>query len=379
MNIIFVSNFLNHHQLKFCENIIDKGHNFYFVATEDIKNVGYQTTTERDYVIHWFKAEEKQQAEKLIVDADVVIFGACPNNLIKIRMDVNKLSFFYAERFFKKGLWRRFIPQTRKGVKNRIIQYKDKNIHILCASAYLPLDMKLLGFPENKFYKWGYFPEFKKYDNIDEIISGKEKNSILWVARLIKLKHPETIITVAKKLKNQGYQFQLNVVGDGPLKAELEEEITKNNLDKEVHMIGSVSQDVVREYMKKSEIFFFTSNRKEGWGAVLNESMNGACAVVSNSIIGSTPFLINNDVNGLIYRNDSVDDLYEKIKYLLDNPEKRKQIQKNAYISIDEEWNVKTATTRLMNIINDIAENGESSRYESGPCSKAEVLKEKWR
>ena len=378
MKIVFVSNFLNHHQLKFCENIICHGNDFSFIATENIANAGYQTSTERDYIVHWFKDDEKQLAEKLIIDADVAIFGACPNSLIKLRMDQNKLSFFYAERFFKKGTWRRFIPQTRKGVKDRIIQYKDKNIYILCASAYLPLDMKLLGFPENKFYKWGYFPEVKKYDDIDNIISKKEPNSILWVARLIALKHPETIISVAKRLKKEGYQFHLNVVGDGPLKAQLEKEIIKHNLSKQVCLVGSVTPEKVREYMEKSEIFFFTSNRKEGWGAVLNESMNGGCAVVSNSIIGSTRFLIDDGKTGLIYKNGNVDDLYNKIKYLLDNPEKRKELQKNAYASICENWNVDTATERFLNLIEDINEKGESSRYEYGPCSKAEVVKEKW-
>ena len=378
MKIVFVSNFLNHHQLKFCENIISCGNDFSFIATENITNAGYQTTTETDYVVHWFKEDEKLFAEKLIVDADVAIFGACPNSLIKLRMDKNKLSFFYAERFFKKGTWRRFIPQTRKGVKDRIIQYKDKNIYILCASAYLPLDMKLLGFPENKFYKWGYFPEVKKYDDIDNIISKKEPNSILWVARIIALKHPETIISVAKRLKKEGYQFHLNVVGDGPLKTQLEKEIIKHNLSKQVCLVGSVTPEKVREYMEKSEIFFFTSNRKEGWGAVLNESMNGGCAVVSNSIIGSTRFLIDDGKTGLIYKNGNVDDLYNKIKYLLDNPEKRKELQKNAYASICENWNVDTATERFLNLIEDINEKGESSRYEYGPCSKAEVVKEKW-
>lgn len=379
MHIVFVSNFLNHHQLAFCNNLMKHCDKFHFVATEDISNIGYQTATETDFVVHWFKESETNFAEQLILVADVVIFGNCPNKLIDLRMAENKLSFLFSERFFKKGIWRRFIPQTRKKVVDRIIKHKHNNVYILCASAYLALDLSLLGFPFNKCFKWGYFPDFKKHEDLDKIISSKEHNSILWVARLIALKQPQAVISVAKKLKEDGHQFQLNVLGDGPLRAKLEKEIANNNLEKEVHLIGSVSPVDVRKYMEKAEIFFFTSNRKEGWGAVLNESMNSACAVVSNSIIGSTPFLINNGSNGLIYRNGQVDDLCKKIKYLLDNPQKRQEIQKNAYISIAEEWNVETATNRLINIIKDIIEKGDSSRYEHGPCSKAEVLKEKWR
>ena len=358
--------------MKYCDK-------FHFIATEALSNLGYQTATEANFVIHWFKENEKNYSEQLILDADVVIFGNCPNHLIDLRMEEKKLSFLFSERFFKKGTWRRFVPQTRKKVVDRIIKHKHNNVYILCASAYLTLDLQLLGFPFDKCFKWGYFPDFKRYDDIDKLIANKENNSILWVARLINLKNPQTVISVAKRLKKEGYNFQLNVLGDGPLKVKLEKEIRKNDLAKEVHLIGSVSPDDVRNYMEKSEIFFFTSNRKEGWGAVLNESMNGACAVVSNSIIGSTPFLINNNNNGLIYKNSNVDDLYKKIKYLLDNPQKRQEFQRNAYVSIAEEWNVETATNRLINIINDIIEKGTSSRYEHGPCSKAEVLKEKWR
>ena len=316
MKIVFVSNFLNHHQLKFCENIISRGNDFSFIATENITNVRYQTTTETEYVVHWFKEDEKLFAEKLIVDADVAIFGACPNSLIKLRMDQNKLSFFYAERFFKKGTWRRFIPQTRKGVKDRIIQYKDKNIYILCASAYLPLDMKLLGFPENKFYKWGYFPEVKKYDDIDNLISHKRTNSILWVGRLIDWKHPDIAISLAKMLKNNGYDFTLNIVGNGDMEESLIKDIKENDLDENVKLLGRMSPEKVRQQMEKAEVFLFTSDFKEGWGAVLNEAMNSGCAVCANHAAGSTPFLIEDGKTGCIYKNGDINDIYNQDKTL---------------------------------------------------------------
>ena len=49
--------------------------------------------------------------------------------------------------------------------------------------------------------------------------------------------------------------------------------------------------------MEKSEIFLFTSDKGEGWGAVLNESMNSACAVVASHAIGSVPFLLKDGEN----------------------------------------------------------------------------------
>jgi hypothetical protein len=109
-------------------------------------------------------------------------------------MQENKLSFLYSERFFKKGVWRRFIPSTRKAVKERILKYKNNEMYVLCASAYLPYDLELIGFPSEKCFKWGYFPECKKHDDVDALIASKKKNSLLWCGRLIDLKHPELAI-----------------------------------------------------------------------------------------------------------------------------------------------------------------------------------------
>jgi glycosyltransferase involved in cell wall biosynthesis len=39
-------------------------------------------------------------------------------------------------------------------------------------------------------------------------------------------------------------------------------------------------------------VFIFTSDRNEGWGAVLNEAMGSGCAVVAADLIGSVPYLI---------------------------------------------------------------------------------------
>ena len=123
--------------------------------------------------------------------------------------------------------------------------------------------------------------------------------------------------------------------------------------------------------MEKSQIFLATSDRQEGWGAVVNEAMNSGCAVVANENIGATPYLIKDGENGLIYKNDSVDALYKKVKYLLDNNEKAKELGKNAYKSLKEEWNAKIAAERLLELAEILKNNKKCERFEKGPCSQA--------
>ena len=114
----------------------------------------------------------------------------------------------------------------------------------------------------------------------------------------------------------------------------------------------------------------FTSDRNDGWGAVVTEAMNSGCAVVASNSAGVTPFLINDGKSGMIYKNDNVDELYEKVKWLLDNEEKRKEISKNAYKTIKEQWNAENAAERLLTLIAKIISGEKTDNlFTDGVCS----------
>ena len=378
MKIVLVSGFLNHHQKPLSEAIRKRSDEFWFIATECVKNVGYQKSDTESYVLNYYDETQKEEIERIITDAHVVIFGSCPTRLVKLRMESNKLSFIYSERYFKKGLWRRFIPSVRNAINQRIVSYSGSNLYVLCASAFLPYDLSMLGYPYNKCYKWGYFPTVKQYPNFDEIINTKEKKSILWCARLIPLKHPEHVVKMALRLKKSGYSFELNMLGDGPMMDSLQKMICRLGLSDCVHLRGSVSSDEVRVYMERSKIFVFTSNRMEGWGAVMNESMNSACAVAASHAVGSVPFLIQDGVNGLVYRSGSVRTLAKKVAYLLDDEKATCIIGSTAYQTLVGEWNAEIAAERLIDISSHILQGDTTYAYESGPCSRAEIVKDNW-
>ena len=117
--------------------------------------------------------------------------------------------------------------------------------------------------------------------------------------------------------------------------------------------------------MEASEIFLFTSGKSEGWGAVLNESMNSGCAVVANKAIGSVPYLIKDGENGLTY-NGTEKDFYEKVKGVLGNRKTIAKLGKSAYITLLKTWNADVAARNLVEIIL----NGDNdSLGGEGPCS----------
>lgn len=236
-----------------------------------------------------------------------------------------------------------------------------------------------MGMFKNKSYTWGYFPDFKKYSNINDLIKKKDTQEILWCGRFLDWKHPDDALKAAKMLKDSGYRFKMRFIGTGPLSDELMNFTYENKLENCVEFSGAMSPEKVREHMEDSGIFLITSDFKEGWGAVLNESMNSGCAVVASHAVGSAPCLVKNRYNGLIYESGNVNALFEKIRYLIDNTDEQKRLGNAAYKTICDEWNAEIATKRLIKLINNILQGNKlPDLYAEGPCSKSMILNNDW-
>lgn len=374
--IVFYSNFINEHQIPFCKAMYKKTNgNFKFIATQSISeerlSMGFEDQSDKfPFVLKAFESKEKHlEALNLGRESEVVILGDASNEYIEQRLREGKLTFRYSERFFKEGYWRLLDPRVLLARYRNDIRYRHKNLYMLCASAYTAHDCRLIHAYPDKTYKWGYFPEVKRYPDIEKMIELKYPTSILWVGRLIEWKHPEAAIQVAEKLNQNGYKFELNMIGEGEKKSDLQKMIKDKNLENCVHLHGFMPPEQVRKWMECAEIYLFTSDRNEGWGAVLNESMNSACAVVANEQIGSVPYLIEKGVNGYTYNKKKKDDLFSKVKHLLDSNELRHSMQHKAYETMLNMWNADSASERLLHLI-ECLRKGREVEYHLGPCSR---------
>ncbi len=386
LNIVFASNYMSIHQLYFSLSMYNiKNVKYTFVATSEIPKFrlksGYiDLNHSYDFIICAYENEEnRNKAIDLCTNCDVLITGSAPEMYISNRMKLKKLTFRYSERIYRKKS--QFFQIPLRAIKYHLRDKLNPNVYMLCNSAYAASDYnKTLNYI-GKTYKWGYFPEVKEYENIDTIMENKKKNSILWVARLIELKHPEMVIELAKRLKEEKYEFVMNLIGGGELENKIKENIKENHLEEYVNVLGAVNSKEVRKYMEESEIFLFTSDRREGWGAVLNESMNSLCAVVASHEIGSVPFLIKDKENGLIFKDKNINDLYEKVKYLLNNPIEREKISRNAYQTMVKDWSPQVASERIIVLSNFLLnkdKNNKAEPFSDGICSKAKKLKDNW-
>lgn len=386
MTVTFVSNYINHHQIPVSNELYAYfGNGYHFVQTEPMEeervNMGWNNAfSEIPYLLKYY--EDSEACQKVIDESDVVIFGGTENEAyIQARLRDRKPVIRYSERLYKEGQWKCISPRGLVKKYHDHTRYSDAPVYLLCSGGYVADDFNIIRAYNGKRFKWGYFPEFIEYSEEERKLRRDkrrehEKLKILWVARLIELKHPEVCIEMGKYLKNKGIDFEIVILGDGELRAKLEVDIQKYELTDNVILKGMVSTSEVRDEMNEADIFVFSSNFIEGWGAVMNEAMNAGCAVVAAHSVGSVPFLIKHRENGMVYPFGDNKKLCEIIGELSEDQKWRLSLGENAYETLLNEWNHKTASQRLIKLCEDV-NKGEFHFFESGPLSEAKVIHQK--
>lgn len=382
MTITMVSNYFNHHQLPLANAIYEAiGASYCFIQTspmeEERVKMGWNDGLEKvSYLLTWDQCEE--ECRQRILTSDIVIFGGIDEEwYLKERLEAGKIILRYAERFYKDGVWKAISP---RGLRQKYLdhtKYRKKLVYLLCAGGYVAYDYSIVRAYPNKMLRFGYFPECREYD-LDHLMEGKQADrlQLLWAGRFLDWKHPELVIQVAKSLKKQGVVFHINVIGGGELEDMLLKAVKQEDLEDVVTMRGYQSPTVVRTYMEKANIFLFTSDFREGWGAVLNEAMNSGCAVVANHGIGAVPFLMKHNENGLIYENGNTKELLGHVKSLSENRELIERLGRKGYQTIATEWNEREVAKRLLCLCEKLLEC-DMICEESGPLSRAPIIKER--
>lgn len=371
MVITFVSNYLNHHQLPFSKAMYAmEDVEYTFLQTEEMelerKNMGWSfSPDEYPFFKEYYKEPEKYA--KLIMDSDVVIFGGTDNeNYIMPRLEAGKFVIRYSERIYKDGQWKFISPRGLIKKYHDHVRFKE-NVYLLCSGAYVASDFSLIHAYKNRMLTWGYFPKLIEYDESklhSERISNSKVN-ILWCGRQIDWKHPEYVLELALALHKKAYDVNITMIGDGPMNSSLKDIAEELGLINMLTFKPFMNPKDIREEMRKADIYLFTSDYREGWGAVLNEAMNSGCAVVASSGIGAVPYLVQHGINGMVYRNGDLYEMINCVMQLIYKEETRREMGAEAYRTIRDKWNANEAAKRLMNFIRGI-EKGEAVISEDG-------------
>lgn len=379
MKCTFVSNYINHHQIPISECLYERlGDDYRFVQTqpmdEERRAMGWGNDRQ---ILPWLVCsyEEPELTKRLLLESDIVIFGGCEQEeLVLPRLRAGRPVLRYSERIYKDGQWKWITPKGLLRKYRDHTAFRKAPAYLLCAGAYVASDYRLIRAYPRKMLRFGYFTRFEPCGR-EGCHAKRDRNEvplILWAGRFLDWKHPDDAIRVAAELKKEGLSFELCMIGGGAMEQALKDSAERSGLAGTVRFEGFMKPEQVRERMKQADLFLFTSDHREGWGAVLNEAMNSGCAVVANAGAGASRYLIRDGENGLLYRSGDYAKLKEHVGRLLGDREQRRRLGRSAYETIRDVWNPREAAVRLLSVCGQIVEweNSEKKRGVAAPEAK---------
>jgi glycosyltransferase involved in cell wall biosynthesis len=155
---------------------------------------------------------------------------------------------------------------------------------------------------------------------------------ILSVGRYCEKKGFPYLIEACRQLKQQGHKFQCDIVGYGPLQAELEQLIADLDVADVVSLAGKMTQDELVKVYQRASIFVLPcqvmeNGDRDGIPNVLLEAMAMEIPVVSTDISGIGE-LVESGENGFLVPEKNPPALAEALEKLLTQPELSAQFGK---------------------------------------------------
>ena len=176
----------------------------------------------------------------------------------------------------------------------------------------------------------------------DDDTSGKPV--ITFVGRLSLPKRPDILIDAIADM-----DVQLNVVGGGPLRAELE--AMAENAQADIRFLGNVPSSDIAKLLKSSTLFSMPTVL-EGQPKAVLEAMSTGIPVVVSAAPGVVD-VIEHEKTGILAEN-TVDAFRESILWLIDNPSRRHEIGTNARKYVEENNALSTLVGREFGVYREL-------------------------
>jgi len=185
----------------------------------------------------------------------------------------------------------------------------------------------------------------KKYWKIDN-----KTTTIGIVARLSAVKNHRILLQAVSELLKQGREVKLFIVGDGPEMGCLKCLSKQLGITKKVIFTG-MRNDAVSFY-PLFDIFVLPS-LSEGISMTILEAMASRVPVIASNVGGNRE-IIEHGKNGMLFKSDDLNELLNKIKYLIDNPLKRDNLSANARKRIEKNFSLNQMILQYENLYQEI-------------------------
>jgi glycosyltransferase involved in cell wall biosynthesis len=175
---------------------------------------------------------------------------------------------------------------------------------------------------------------------------------LLSVGRLVAFKGFHRLIDACSELEKRGIDFVLRIIGDGPLREELETRVRGQNLSGRIQFAGEQSQNQVLSALRGCDIFVLASTTDERGASdvfptVVAEAMASGRPVVSTTVAG-IPELVVNGETGLLVAPDDSQGLANALERLIRDGNVRASFGRAARLRIENVFTIERTIEPLL-------------------------------
>ena len=205
---------------------------------------------------------------------------------------------------------------------------------------------------------------------------------IISVGRLVAFKGFENLVAACGELARRGLDFTCEIIGDGPLRDDLQARIDALKLSPRVKLLGSLSQGAVIEKLRVADIFALASvtdrqGASDVFPTVIIEGMAVARPVVSTRLAG-IPELVAHGETGLLVAPGDTSALAQALEELIRDPGLRSRYGRAGRARIEQHFRIEhTVAPLLQRFETASTKSGQRrasqppSRYSGAPGSEA--------
>jgi glycosyltransferase involved in cell wall biosynthesis len=255
--------------------------------------------------------------------------------------------------FFRRILKRLIYPYRYYVIKKEVRAqyrklYKISTRVVLLSKYFIPSFRKLIRFSvKNKITAiLNPSPQLYKSENINR------KRQLLYVGRIKYFqKRTDRIIDIWEKIYREFPDWELVIVGEGPLLIDLKKYVVDNNIER-VSFKGLCDPEI---YYRESEILCMTST-SEGLGMVLVEAVKLGCIPVAFDSYPAINEIIRDNVNGILVNKFNIKKYIKALRMLMLNSEIRNRLRKSTLV-IDGKFDPDNITQQWINLFEKNYEN----------------------
>lgn len=256
-----------------------------------------------------------------------------------------------------------FVQKSGQNVYQELFAHGD---FFLTNCNYFKNRLIALGCDRNKLVVLGSGIDCSKFVYTPRPIPIDGRVQIVTTGRLVEKKGIEYCIRAIAKLAKMHPNIEYKIIGDGSLKADLQQLIDNLGVHDRVKILGWQRQKEIINILSQSHIFMATSvtasdGNQDAPVNTLKEAMAMGIPVIG-TLHGGIPELIEDGISGFLVPEKNVDALADKLSWLIEHPQNWAKMGQAGREYVENHYEINQLNDRLVAIYQQILSKDTSKQ-----------------